>query len=97
VSQRDGAALRRLGYAIPDDLARSDGAAAAIWQAAREAGLDCVDVTPAFRDAGRSRDLYYPLDGHFNRDGSAVFAGLVADPLRAWLDRAASAPSRSRR
>ena len=97
VSKRDGAALRRIGFAIPDDLAESDGAAAAIWQAARDAGLDCLDVTLRFREACRSRELYYPLDGHFNRDGNAVFAGLLAGPLRAWLERTASAPSRSGR
>jgi hypothetical protein len=97
VSRRDGDALRRLGYVIPEGLAESDGPAAAIRQAAGEAGLECFDFTPAFRAACKERDLYYPMDGHFNAAGNAVFAGLLAEAVRAWMTRGAATASQAAR
>ena len=82
VSAGDGEALRKLGYSIPASLARSNGAATAIREASVLAGLECWDVTLPVREEARSRALYFGMDGHFNRDGAAYFARMLATVMR---------------
>jgi lysophospholipase L1-like esterase len=87
VSARDRDALRQLGYAVPDALGSSNGAADAVRRAASRADLECFDVTPAFREECRSRELYYRLDGHFNAAGNAFFAERLAEAIRDRIRR----------
>lgn len=50
----------------------------------REASIPCLDLTPALRQAQAERaPLYFAHDRHWNATGNAV----VAEALRAWLDR----------
>ena len=39
-----------------------------------ELGVDCLDLTSAFRQASSKRDTYFKRDPHWNRDGHLVAA-----------------------
>lgn len=55
------------------------------------AGIPCIDLTPAFRDASRQENLFIAQDSHPNERGHAVAAHEVARRLREIIRR--SAPS----
>ena len=78
----------RKGAASPVDLSRWEpstaDAALGFVRAARAAGLECLDVTPAFREASPPATSITPMDGHFNPAGNAVFGQLMADAVRAY-------------
>ena len=94
VSVRDCDALRRLGFAIPASLALSNAATQAIREAAELAGVYCIDFTLPFREACRTRNLYYGMDGHFNPAGAALFAEHLADAVQEYRSLAASREGR---
>jgi lysophospholipase L1-like esterase len=94
VSVRDCDALRRLGFAIPASLALSNAATQAIRDASELAGIYCIDLTHPIREACRTRNLYYGMDGHFNPAGAALFAEYLADAVREYRSLAASRAGR---
>jgi hypothetical protein len=70
---------RRVGYRLDDSVLRSDAPDDAIRQACKQAGVRFLSVTERFRAEAKQRDLYFEYDGHFNPEGHAVFAKLVAE------------------
>jgi acetyltransferase AlgX (SGNH hydrolase-like protein) len=44
--------------------------------------IACFDLTPALKQAARQgKDLYFPIDGHWNKEGNR----LVAEALKNYL------------
>jgi hypothetical protein len=78
---------RRLGFVTEPGMLESDGPDRTIERAAAEAGIPFVCVTESFRAESRApgRSLYYPLDGHFNVRGHALFARLLLPALERRL------------
>jgi len=68
---------RKVGYRLDDSALHSDAPDEVIRSACRTAGLGFHSFTSRFREAGADRQLYFEFDGHFNRDGHALFAEQV--------------------
>jgi hypothetical protein len=51
------------------------------------AGLQTIDLLPAFEEAGRGVRLYKPRDTHWNLAGNRVAAEAILPVLRAWQER----------
>jgi lysophospholipase L1-like esterase len=76
------AGMRRIGFRLDDAAVASDAPDAAIREACLAAGVPFHSVTKVFREAAAHRDLYYDLDGHFNRAGHELFGEEIAKLLR---------------
>ncbi len=50
-----------------------------------------IDLLKRFREEGSGKELYYPIDLHWNRDGNALAAELIAEYIKAHY--AIAAPS----
>jgi lysophospholipase L1-like esterase len=73
---------RRGGFRLGDEALQSDAPDEVIRSAAKEAGVEFQTFLSRFREAAKSRDLYFEFDGHFNAEGHALFAEQVAGMLR---------------
>jgi hypothetical protein len=50
---------------------------------AKELDLDLISLTPTLEEAAsRGKMLYYPLDPHWNPEGTELAASYVADVLK---------------
>lgn len=76
--------LRDVGYRIPD-LLNVDQAEVSISTAAADAGIPFLSVASEFR-AAASTTAFIPYDGHYSETGTALFASLITDQVRAYLD-----------
>ena len=75
----------RIGVTVrPGDLTttRMDEA---VRRAAAGAGVEFLDVTERFRQAAKTRSLFFPFDGHYNREGHRFFAACIAEFVRNQL------------
>lgn len=67
-----------LGASEPDD---------AIRMAAERAEVPFYEVTEVFTEAARQEQLFFPYDGHFDRNGTRLFASSIADEVADHLRR----------
>lgn len=79
------AAAERTGFSVRPETLASNAPDEAIARACQTAGLPFVSVMRGFRERARTAALYFPLDGHLNAAGQAVFAELAAPALRDFL------------
>ncbi len=75
----------RFGFNLDPKMLSSDAMDQAIKMAADQAGLEFWQVTPQFRSASKTSHLFFPLDGHFNPQGHALFAELLAGPMGKFI------------
>lgn len=74
----------------PDDagyLKKEADAYKRLWSIAADEAVAFLDLTPAFRDRSESEQLYFDLDGHWNKAGHAYAAELI---LQAFWNQSAS-------
>jgi hypothetical protein len=57
---------------------------------ARNAGVDAVDLLPAFRASSKREALYFDIDGHWTSAGHALAAETLLPRLRAWREEEVS-------
>lgn len=86
VSLADSAQMRKLGFAVEDQMVGWTAPDEAIGAACRAAGIEMATVTPAFRERAQAQSLYFPMDGHLNAKGQAAFAELAAAVVRVRLN-----------
>jgi lysophospholipase L1-like esterase len=72
-THEDKLARQRLGFVLAGDMLVDDGPDESIRQAAEAAAIPSVSFTKAFR-RDRGEELFFPLDGHLNREGHALLA-----------------------
>ncbi len=82
---------RKVGYRLDESALHSDAPDEVIRSACRTVGLGFHSFTARFREAGADRQLYFEFDGHFNRDGHALFAEQVVALLEDVSDSASAA------
>ncbi len=58
-------------------LADTDRPQRMVLSVARRMGVQFIDLTPELRRAARTSVLYFPREGHFNKEGNAVAAGVI--------------------
>jgi len=80
-------ALRALGFTVPEAALTSTFVDEAVEHAAREAGVDFLSATDAFRAA--DVPAFYPVDGHFNAAGNALLARELLPAVAAACARTA--------
>lgn len=51
----------------------------------RSSGFAVIDLLAPMRDEGRRRSLHFPVDGHWNREGTAFAAEIIAPTIAARL------------
>lgn len=79
-------AIQRLGYTCDSRMYTGDDADRATEAAAQQAGVAAYSVTNAIRSAEATRELYYPIDTHFNRSGYELFAHLTTPIVESLVD-----------
>jgi len=79
----------RMGFAAPEANLTTANMDEASRRAAAGAGLAFFEVTGIFRQAERDRRLFFPYDGHFNRDGHRLFAASIEPFVAGALSDAA--------
>lgn len=77
VNKFDWDQVQRLGFVVTEDMLTGTAPDDAIRLACDKAGLPFYSVTDGFRRGVQGRHLYFEFDGHFNRDGSSLFAELL--------------------
>jgi len=76
---------RRLGFITTEDMLISTAPDDAIRLASDKAGLKFRSVTKIFRQRAQTRDdPYFEFDGHFNRDGHALFSELLVPIIESF-------------
>ncbi|HYX27076.1 MAG TPA: SGNH/GDSL hydrolase family protein [Pyrinomonadaceae bacterium] len=85
VSAASWATRKRIAFNTTPEMLSSSNPDDAIKQASQLAGIDFCEVTKQFRKASINQQLFFELDGHFNRKGHALFAESVAPVIRDLL------------
>ena len=57
----------------------------AVRMAAARAGVEFLGVTDRFREASKTRSLFFEFDGHYNREGHRFFAACIEAFIRSRL------------
>ena len=73
-SKNEMNSLKNYGFSIPDSIFGNPLADETINMAANETEIEFYSVAEKFRNSKKEKNLYYPFDGHFTKEGNRVFA-----------------------
>ena len=64
-------------------IAAKNNTESAFKQIANELNIDLISLTPVLEEAAQDGELlYYPLDPHWNAEGTEIAASFVAESLK---------------
>ncbi len=86
VSRASYDSRQRIGFAVVPEMLTTNSEDDAIRNASQLAGVDFYEFTDQFRHASVQQQLFYELDGHFNRAGHAFFADALAPLIKDSLN-----------
>lgn len=89
VSAASGRGMARVGYTIGPELLTATRPDSVVSKACEQLDIPFVIQTDDFRSAALETGLYFPLDGHFNEEGHALFAKNLIGFIRPHINKAA--------
>ncbi len=78
-SKEEMSSLKKYGFSIPDSIFGNQLADETIKMAAEESEIEFYSVSENFKNNKGEKNLYYPFDGHFTKEGNRAFATSVKE------------------